>query len=304
MTTSGGYFSAPSASLDPHLFDGDVLRAEVRSFILKTIYGVIRDYGLANPKRWLSIWITGSGASYQWGNGDLDIILGVDYTKFSRYNPEYAGIDYDAAANDLNRYLKKNLWKLTSAVNFGGSTYEATFYWDAAAGTDIERIKPYAAYDVLSGSWIVPPFKLPASPSELYSPQWYEAADRDRSSADEVLSRYRAFSRQFSNAVPGTPKYHNAGNALNLAKSQAKALFDDIHLGRHQAFAEQGHGYRDFHNFRWQRAKATRVVDDLRKVVDEAKLSDDSRDAVLYGGAISGAEETLRRAELWKGGRL
>lgn len=304
MTISGGYFSAPSASLDPHLFNGDVLLPDVRAWIIKTIHASIKDYGLANPKRWLSIWITGSGVSYQWGNGDLDIILGVDYTKFSRYNPEYEGVDYAAAANDLNRYLRKNLWKLTSAVNFGGSTYEATFYWDAAAGTDIERIKPYAAYDVLGNNWIVRPIELPASPSDLYSPQWYEAADRDRASADEVLSRYRTFSRQFKNAVPGSPKYHNSGNALNLAKQQARALFDAIHLGRHEAFAEQGHGYRDFHNFRWQRAKATGVVNDLRKVLDESVITDALRETQLYGGPISGAEDALRRAELWKGGRL
>jgi hypothetical protein len=275
----------------------------VRTFITKTIFGAFKDYGLASARRWLHVWVAGSGASYQWGNGDLDILVGADYGRLVKYNTDYAGVDPEAAAAAVNKWLKANVWKMTNQVNFGGSVYEATFYWDANIGTTIQQIEPYAAYDVMSNQWVVRPPQLPHNPAALFDPSWYQMADRDRNMATELLSRFRSANRKLGNAVQGTPKYVNAGAEVSIAGAQAKALFDDIHTGRQAAFAEQGHGYRDVHNFRWQRAKALGTVKDLKKIVDVYTGAVDARNAALYGGPITGAQDALRRAELWKSGR-
>jgi hypothetical protein len=79
---------------------------------------------------------------------------------------------------------------------------------------------------------------------------------------------------------------------------QAQILWEDIHGGRHQAFQPGGHGYGDFHNFRWQRAKETGVVNSLRAIVGVRKSANEARDTEIYGGPISGADEALTRAAL------
>lgn len=299
----GGYFSAPHLTLDPCLFDGDTLKPEVRTFITRTIFTAFKDYGLASARRWLHVWVAGSGASYQWGNGDLDILVGADYDRLVRYNSDYAGVDPAAAAAAVNKWLKANVWKMTNSVSFGGSVYEATFYWDAEIGTTIQRIEPYAAYDVMASTWVVRPPQLPHNPAELFDPSWFVAADRDTVMASDFKARFTSASRKFKGATPGTPKYTNAQTEVNTVGAQAKTLFEDIHLGRQAAFAEQGHGYRDYHNFRWQRAKATGTVKALKRIVDVYTGAVDARNAELYGGPITGAQDALRRAELWKSGR-
>lgn len=306
MTTpAGGYFAAPRLSLDPALFNGDSLRPEVRKFILSTARNALKDYGFDNVARWLHIWLAGSGVSYQWGNGDLDVLMGVDYSRFTRSNPDYSGIDEDSAANSVNKYLKKNVWSMTKQTDFNGSIYEVTFFWNPGIGNNISVIHPYAAYDVQKNSWVVRPPQLPHNPAELFSPDWYQAADADRTLTTELVRRYRSASRKLKNPRPGAAANQvNANTELYLVNSQASALFDDIHVGRRAAFAEQGHGYRDYHNFRWQRAKATGVIKDLKPIVEAARLSAASRDTELYGEPITGAQEALRRAELWKSGRL
>lgn len=295
MTTpAGGYFAPPRMALDPALFDGDTLRPEVRKFILTTIKSGMKEFGFANPERWLHVWLAGSGVSYQWGNGDLDILIGVDYARFTRANPDYEGVDEEAAANAANRWLKKNVWSLTKQTDLNGSVYEATFYWSPGIGSNIAHIHPYAALDVKSGNWVVRPPQLPHNPAELFSPDWYVAADRDRTHTAEILSRYRSASRKYKSAPPGTPRFVNAQTELNDVRAQAGALWDSIHTGRREAFGEQGHGYRDYHNFRWQRAKATGVVKDLKRITEGASVE----------SGITSAQEALRRAELWKSGRV
>jgi hypothetical protein len=291
---AGGYFSAPRLTLDPALFDGDRLRGEVRAFILNTVRNGLKDFGLSSSARWLHVWLAGSGISYQWGNGDLDILLGVDYGRFTKYNPDYAGVDEEAAAAAVNKWLKKNVWSLTRQVNFSGSIYEATFYWTPHTGYDITQISPYAAYDVRAGSWVVSPPQLPHNPAELFDPSWYAATAADRAQATEMLARYRSASRKYKGAQPGSPQMVNAQTLVNTSRAQAHALMDSIHLGRREAFGEQGHGYRDWHNFRWQRAKATGVIRDLKKISAGASVDPE----------ITGAQEALRRAELWKSGRM
>lgn len=301
--TTPGYFASPSPVLDPHLFTGDILSPEVRSFVTRTTLTAFRDFGLTSVRRWLSIWLTGSGVSYQWGNGDLDVIIGVDYGRFTKANPEFAGVDHGAVAADANKWLKKNVWNLTRSVSFGGSEYEVTFFWAADAGMNVEHIHPYAAYDVLHNKWVIRPPQLPANPMELYSPEWQAATDRDTALAGDISARYKRFSGLFKRAVPTSPGAHNAGHTLNLVAAQARALYNEIHQGRREAFGEQGRGYRDYYNYRHQRAKATGVYDMLRPILAESRKAQREKDTELYGAPITGHQDALRRAALWNSGR-
>src|SRR4051812_3164156 len=89
-----GYFSTPSDRLDPNLFTGDVIKPEVRHHILSVFFNYMSKYH--NARNWCTVWLAGSGISYQWdadrGNGDLDVLIGVDWVKFYTANPDYHGL--------------------------------------------------------------------------------------------------------------------------------------------------------------------------------------------------------------------
>lgn len=305
---ASGYFSTPSTMLDPNLFTGDTLRPEVRNMIITTACTAMADEGFRGAEHWLGLWITGSGITYQWdanrGNGDLDVMVGIDYPVFTQYNKRYAGIDEESAASYITGELKATVWPATSAVTFGTGVYEVTFFWNPGTENDIRNIHPYAAYDVTHNEWDIKPPQLPADPRELYPRQWFERADRDREFAGDLLARYNTTSAEFAAAPHGSPGYHSAGARLSLIEDQARALWGDIHTGRQAAFSEQGHGYGDWHNFRWQMAKANGVVAGLHDIVTATKQQDTEHDTELYGAPIASAQEVLRRASMWKSGRL
>jgi hypothetical protein len=305
---ASGYFSAPSNTLDPNLFDGDILKPEVRSLITVTACNAMRDEGLKNPGSWLGLWITGSGITYQWdanrGNGDLDVMVGVDYSVFTQYNRKFAGVDEESASAFINGELKAKVWPATSMVTFGTSVYEVTFFWNPGTENDVRNIHPYSAYDVLSNEWVIKPPELPEDPRTLYPVEWFTRADRDRDFTADLLARYNSVSGDFAAAPHGSPGYHNAGARLNIITDQASALWSDIHQGRQLAFKEQGHGYGDWHNFRWQMAKANGVVGGLHDIVAASGEHDKAAETELYGAPIASAQEVLRRAAMWNSGRV
>jgi hypothetical protein len=305
---ASGYFSAPAATLDPHLFSPlDILKPRVRSFIARTVKDALAAEGLKGVMSWLNVWLAGSGVTYQWdaarGNGDLDVLLGVDYTEFARRNEQWSGIDEESAARFINEQLYRNVWPSTALTNFGGQTYEVTFYWTPGIGDNIRRILPTAAYDVLRNGWVVKPPELPPDPTQLYPRDWFMAADLDRISAEGLADRYAAASREFKRMPEGSPGWHNAGQRLNLAISQVRAMHEDIHGSRRLAFGEGGRGYGDWHNFRYQSAKQSGVLGGLHAIIAKADVVSQEADTALYGSPITGAEETLLRAYRWKSGR-
>lgn len=297
--TSGAsaYFSAPEHALDPALFGSDNrLNPGVRDEILGALFDFLRHEGI-QAGSWLHAWLAGSGISYQWrasrGNGDLDVLLGVDLGTFAALNPDlFTGNRQDLAAT-LNEQMKKYLWPLTAATTFGGTAYEVTYYWNSQVAGDIDVIRPYAAWDLMTGQWTVPPDPEPAV---KFPHDWYERAGKD---AADIADMYREWSRHLADVLllpQDSPSGVTAAAALRRVTAQLRAAWDVIHDGRRNAFTANGKGWGDWANFRWQAAKGNGTTGLLREVIaddDRRRAADDTR---LYGGPIAPGEIALRRA--------
>jgi hypothetical protein len=298
---ASSYFTAPTDRLDPHLFERDeTLRPQVQDWLLRTIHTELQHKGFSGSTRWLRVWIAGSGASYQWSAardpGDLDVLLGVDYTRFREANIVYTGLSDREISDDINEALQADLWKRTANQELGGARYEVTWYVNPGS-TDIRDINPYAAFDVGRQEWTVRPIDLPkAGPGEWFPKEWDDQARLDNANASLYVEAYNQAAHDAATATG--PAWLNAATRLNSAGKAAVALFDEIHQGRHAAFDEQGQGYRDFANYRWQRGKQLGHIQALRAIKDatkEARLDAEQR---LYGGELKSTEHVLTAAAL------
>jgi hypothetical protein len=300
------YFESPHRSLDPSLFlPSEQLHPDVRARLLTMLEdGLNTALNLIGIEHWLNAWLAGSGITYQWegGEGDLDVLFGVQMAKFVHHNPLFTGIPEAAVAEWVNTKLKQVVWPATAHTRFRDRTYEVTFFWNPGTDDSIENIKPYAAYDLRRDAWVVRPPELPHDPRSLYPSEWYEAAGRDVDAAETIIRRHDNLTQQLASTSPTSANGRNAGAELVRVRQSARALFDEIHLGRRQAFGEQGHGYADWDNFRWQHAKATGVVPALRKLTEDAKAASEAQDTRLYGGPIDAADTIITR-EMMRYGR-
>ena len=294
------YFSEPSATLDPNLFMGDRLHNDVRVWLLHTLEAGLRRYlDMRGAREWLHAWLAGSGITYQWaadrGNGDLDVLFGVDMPAFVHYNPDYHGVPERDVADYADAVLKQKLWPQTAHQRFGQQEYEVTFFWAPGTGQGIEHIHPYAAYDLVGGAWVVTPPDLPHDPRALYPPEWFQAAGRDVDTARQLSSSHRSLTQQLASTNLGETARRNREAKMARVRQSAQSLFDDIHGGRREAFGEQGRGYSDWANFRWQFSKEKGVITSLRDIVKSARASSDANDTELYGGPIDGPQTILTR---------
>lgn len=290
-----GYFSMPGTSLDPHLFGNTMtLRPEIRTWILDTLYSYW-DKKWNSPKLWSQVWLAGSGVSYQWsaarGNGDLDVLIGINFPEFFRHNPDYLGFGEVDVADFMNQDLHQNLWPTTATTNFNGQFYEVTYYVNPHSD-DIRNINPYAAYSVTFNTWTVKP--NPAPDHSFPSAYWKAAGDQENAIHDLVgkYNHYVSLSRSAANSAVQT----NSQTALNLITSQAKTMFDDIHLGRRQAFGPGGSGYGDYYNFRWQYHKRAGTIQALDAIAHQRSALLETEDQQLYGRPIMSAQEAIRNA--------
>jgi hypothetical protein len=280
----------------------------VREWLLATLENGLRKYlDLSGVNEWLHVWLAGSGITYQWagdrGNGDLDVLFGVDMERFVHWNPGFSGLPESYVADHADEVLKQKLWPATAHQRFGQQEYEVTFFWNPGTGSDITRIHPYAAYDLKGDAWVVSPPAVPHDPGVLYPADWHDAAERDTLAAGQLSDRHATLKSQLASIAPGDPRARNAGAELVRVQQSVMSLFDDIHTGRREAFGEQGHGYGDWHNFRWQSAKASGVVNALGAIISEARASTEAGDQQLYGGPVDGPETILTRDMLRYGQR-
>lgn len=295
-----GFFSAPSDQLDPNLFDGTHLKHDVRQWLLLTLAeGLAKYLDLAGANEWLHAWLAGSGITYQWsadrGNGDLDVLFGVDMARFTHWNPDFSGLPESYVADHADEVLKQKLWPATAHQRFGQQEYEVTFYWNPGTGADITRIHPYSAYDLKGDAWVVCPPAVPHDPGVLYPAEWHEAARRDSEAAGQLYDRHHNLTNQLSSTALGSPQAQNITAEITRTRQAASALFEEIHGGRREAFGEQGHGYSDWHNYRWQAAKASGVVEGLGALTALARSDKEAQDKFLYGGPVDGPEKILTR---------
>lgn len=296
-----GYFSTPEKVLDPRLFQGQHLLPEVRQWVLSTFYDYM-DQHYKGARSWSTVWAAGSGISYQWAadrsNGDLDILIGVDFPHFYAVNKEYAGTPEEDMADIFNRGLHTDLWPKTT--NYLG-VFEATFYINPG-GKDIRDINPYAAYDITHDQWTVTPPVLPSDPSSLYPAEYREAVGAEQSLARTLVDRHAELRRVTEASPENSPGWVNAVHGLGLVATQARALFDSIHLGRKNAFGEQGKGYGDYYNYRWQAHKQAGTVQALAALSQIDKDARGAWETQTYGSPLTGASEALSRASLVRAG--
>jgi hypothetical protein len=291
--SSTSYWSAPEQALDPNLFSGTHVLPEVRTSLLRQLYGYW-DRRYRNPEGWSTVWIAGSGASYQWSAardpGDLDVLIGVDYGRFRRANPGYAGLSDEEISGNFNDEFRADLDPKTEHFPIGSARFEVTWFVNPHA-TDIRSIHPYAAYDLSHDEWTVPPDPTMQAPS---STEWDARAQQDLTAARDILDRYNRAHALL--AVADDPGHRlNVAVELRAALNAGAKLFDDIHSGRHAAFDEDGQGYNDYANFRWQASNRNGVVPAMRDLKAER--------GSLYGEAPVEADKLLIEAALYRRNR-
>lgn len=288
--SSTSYFSKPETELDPRLFIGTTLRPWVRNGIKRLLFEHL-GIRYTNPDRWISMWLAGSGVSYQWSAsrdpGDLDCLIGINYPVFRQYNQEYVGLSNEEIAKMLNESFYESLMPKTKSWE----GYELTYYVNPQS--DIRDINPYAAYDLMSDSWTVFPDKSPELP---YSRSWEQRAKKDYDTAIELVSRYtQALSEVRSNAS-NTAYRINAEKRLQTIVDQAVAFYEDIHAGRKVAFSKIGAGYSDFNNYRWQAGKRSGAVHALKAIKEYKDLNEEEKQLDTYGIELPDADTLIRRA--------
>ena len=285
---STSYFSKPSTTLDPNLFEGRQLRSWVRQAIMHMLSDFFeKEY--RHHELWAHPWLAGSGVSYQWeahrDPGDLDCLVGVEGIQFRKANPEYSGLTDAEIASMINELFRSALMPKTE--NWHG--YELTFYVNPGA-TDIRTINPYAAYDLKYNEWTVPPDPTQEAP---YQPEWEVVADQDAKTASQIHTRFVSALQDVRNSHADATR-RNAEVRMTAAKQQAEALFSEIHGNRHLAFNMDGAGYYDFNNYRWQASKRTGGLHLLQKVRDY------QMEQPNYGVELPDTATLIRRAATYR----
>ena len=287
------YFSNPEQDLDPRLFSGNQLKGWVRSGLMQLLFDFLHEK-YRHADLWAHVWIAGSGVSYQWSaareHGDLDVLIGVNYIQFRKANPEYQGLGDTEISQMLNEDFRTYLQPETE--NWNG--FEVTFYVNPGA-TDITSINPYAAYDLTHNEWTV----HPQQQSAPHKPVWEAMAQRDRSIASEIVTRYSKALADLHGAQNDAAR-RNAETRLQASLSQGSALFEDIHHARKFAFSQTGEGYSDFYNYRWQAGKKYGTVPALRQMHDYLQAYKEGNAEENYGVELPDTQTLIRRAATYR----
>jgi len=292
-------FTAPVSNLDPNLFGGDELLPGVRSWITDTGYRFLNTH-YKGAHTWATIWIAGSGASYQWAADrsprDLDILVGVTMQTFKRHNPQFRGIDEDTIARHITQTFR-TLAAETANQQIGNATYEVTWYVNPGAA-DIRDINPYAAYDVTRNRWTVRPPDLPMDWGTHSFPQeWWMQVGREKKHAHEIVSNFLANRAQYLASHDPAMRV-NAAQGMQYNAAMAEVFFHDLHSGRREAFAPGGSGYADWHNFRWQAHKRFGTVEALHALAALKEEADKQSQEEIYGSPLASTEQAMSTAAL------
>lgn len=234
-------FSPTKATEDPRLFDGHVLRPEVRSFVLEEIG---RDWDGPYPDwpEWATAYLAGGEASRWWGShaahgeghgeaDDFDVLVGVDFERLKDAHLEFDGMTPEQIAPVLTQRFRDGLDRRLEDTSIPGvdGRYGVTAYVNSGARNLVD-IKPYAAYDISDDSWAVHPHETPSDWSAASLPEYlWEAL--------EGLLHY-------VDAIRSMPE--------PLRTREGAHLFDDLHSDRSSAFGPDGEGVFDPANVIWK----------------------------------------------------
>lgn len=221
----------PTYGLDHRLWHGDKLKPSVVADILGRFARFCRVHGYRDWKNWAKIVFFGSEAS-EWtspvleGNGDFDLSVGLHYARFRKANPTFRSVADQQIADLFTRQMHAELNDAQHHFPGVDGSFEQTWFANLR-GWNISEIRPYAAYDVTAGSWIVTPPSLPT---------W--SADRfpeGRGLAEEI----RGIS-EMAEGILAMPEPYRTQNGA--------ALWEFIHTNRSSAFGPQGEGWYDPRN--------------------------------------------------------
>ena len=192
---TSSFYVDPAPVLDPSLFDGTRLRANIRQQLVSSVVGFLGQR-YAGASIWLRAWLAGSAVSYRWhassGLKDLDVLLGVDFIAFRLANRDFSSMGNKEIAKHMNDEMRAGLWQ--SPWNH---EFEATFYVNPESSEDIRTIKPYAAYNLIEDAWDVPP--SPEAPQVPRDFDLYVGAYHER--AQQIVERYSAALVAIRNSV-------------------------------------------------------------------------------------------------------
>ena len=291
--SSTSYFSTPSETLDPTLFDDHRIKGWVRNGLLNLLYDFLGDT-YRQSDSWSTVWLAGSGVSYQWQAqrepADLDVLIGVDYIQFRKAHSEYQGLTDLEISKMLNEDFREHLQPETT--NWNG--FEVTFYVNPGA-TDIRTINPYAAYNLTNNEWTVVPERQGAPHNAV----WEELAKNDRELAGHIVNRYSQAITDMHGAKNDAAR-RNAEARIESALIQGTMLFSNIHQGRKLAFNPTGKGYSDYYNYRWQAGKRFGTVPALKKMSEYWEAYKSHQADSTYGVELPDTQTLIRRAATYR----
>lgn len=151
----------PTFGLDTRLWDGDELRPAIRHDVLNTFAAFCIRHGYRAFREWARVVFFGSEAS-EWtskelhGNDDFDLSIGIEYTLFRSANPSFHAASDEQIAAALTQEMHAELNDEHKTFPGIEGVYDQTWFANLY-GWDIRRIRPYAAYNVFTGEWIVKP---------------------------------------------------------------------------------------------------------------------------------------------------
>jgi GNAT superfamily N-acetyltransferase len=230
-TTPHDRVFGPTYGLDVRLWENEKLREPIRDDIIARWRTFCLQHRYRDWSSWVKIVFFGSEAS-EWtgpgqiGNGDFDLSIGIEYDRFRATNPNYAQMADAEIADMFTEQMHAELNDPAHLFPDTEGSYDNTWFANLQ-GYHIERMRPYAAYDVIARQWIVKPPHLP----------------------DWDVSKLPVPMRRILRAAETT-----ARNTLKLREPdrtlQAARLYDMWHADRSNAFGEQGEGWYDIGNLR------------------------------------------------------
>jgi GNAT superfamily N-acetyltransferase len=226
------FFAPGRQDLDARLFGGDHMHPQVRQHLLSLLHSFWAPRYGDSWQTWARVYLAGSEASHFYGNGDLDILIGVDYDTSRAHVPALASMSNEEISIHLTDELRHGLNDDARMLpGPGGETgpWENTWYVNPDS-YDIRAIKPYAAYDITRDEWAVRPVEVPADfgPEKLPESTW------------DVFEAVQTLIKAIGELPAGTREREGA------------ALYDYLHADRHSAFGPEGSGLYDPANAVWK----------------------------------------------------